>query len=394
MQAGNLGSGVLNAWIDFNGNGVFEATDQIAVETNPAHAISTGSSITLTGTAPADTGSVSSTLYSRFRFTATAGQGGNSPTGEAQSGEVEDYVLMSLGDLLWYDNGAGGGTPNNGILDGGETGVHGVTVELYSSNQTPGTVTPIATTTTDNGRYLFTGLSPDADPVTSGIQNYVVHIPFENFNEDTDPLYRYYSTTGVNDDDTINEVNAGNANSDNGNDQTNPASTGISSSPISLTIAGEPTDDQPAGAAVDDDPNSNLTVDFGFLQYDYGDAPDSYGTTDSAGGARHPLDGVTFLGTLVDADTDGIPSVNADGDDSEGTPDDEDGVVFSSPIMLGKNVRSFNHYLGSRILEYLDRFRRQRDIRCWRTSRGERSNRHMDRSDIDLECASVGDGHC
>lgn len=48
----------------------------------------------------------------------------NSATGQAASGEVEDYVLMSLGNQLWYDNG--GGNPTNtydGLFDSGEATV-------------------------------------------------------------------------------------------------------------------------------------------------------------------------------------------------------------------------------------------------------------------------------
>ena len=69
-----------------------------------------------------------------------------------------------------------------------------------------------------------------------------------------------------------------------------------------------------------------------FTVYDYGDAPNSYGVSYSAQGARHALrvQGPR-LGTLVDAETDGQPTVGADGDDKSGyAPDDEDGIVPSS----------------------------------------------------------------
>ncbi len=41
------------------------------------------------------------------------------------------------------------------------------------------------------------------------------------------------------------------------------------------------------------------------------------------------IDGTTYLGAAVDADTDGQPTAAADGDDLDGS-DDEDGVVFTS----------------------------------------------------------------
>ncbi|OQX02939.1 MAG: hypothetical protein BWK80_56820, partial [Desulfobacteraceae bacterium IS3] len=185
------------------------------------------------------------TLYSRFRITAKEFQGGENPTGLAQSGEVEDYALMSLGDLVWNDNSFGGGTGNNGIQDGTEPGIAGVIVELLNSS---GTV--IATTTTDaNGRYLFTGLNPG---------NYSVRIPSTEF-ASGEPLYSYISTTdiitGGEDPDTDN----GNENADeNGVDNTNPAVNGIFSQQITLALGTEPVNDGDADA------NSNRTVDFGF----------------------------------------------------------------------------------------------------------------------------------
>ncbi len=87
---------------------------------------------------------------------------------------------------------------------------------------------------------------------------------------------------------------------------------------------------------------------------DYGDAPETYGTLRTAFGAMHGVDGVTFLGAKVDWESDGQPSVNADGDDFEvpckdaspgdkickenGIPiptDDEDGVVFTNQLVAG-----------------------------------------------------------
>jgi Ca2+-binding RTX toxin-like protein len=68
----------------------------------------------------------------------------------------------------------------------------------------------------------------------------------------------------------------------------------------------------------------------GYL-YDFGDAPDSYGTLLATNGAQHDYDNVLFLGTAVDGDVDGQPTLNADGDDavvSQTNFDDEDGVVL------------------------------------------------------------------
>jgi hypothetical protein len=65
---------------------------------------------------------------------------------------------------------------------------------------------------------------------------------------------------------------------------------------------------------------------------DFGDAPTSYGTTTPTG-ARHAIGGPR-LGATVDDETNGFPSVAADGDDLDNT-DDEDGVTFPNPIVRG-----------------------------------------------------------
>jgi hypothetical protein len=82
---------------------------------------------------------------------------------------------------------------------------------------------------------------------------------------------------------------------------------------------------------------------------DFGDAPESYGTLLSSGanpnpGPSHTLSDL-FLGRLVDAEPDGQPSANADGDDLNMTPptfaDDEDGLTlgsFSVGLMGGLEV--------------------------------------------------------
>lgn len=70
---------------------------------------------------------------------------------------------------------------------------------------------------------------------------------------------------------------------------------------------------------------------------DFGDAPDTYGTTIAANGPRHVL-GPLRLGVAWDAEPDGLPSAGAVGDDvTADWPDDEDGVLFlgSSPISGG-----------------------------------------------------------
>lgn len=64
----------------------------------------------------------------------------------------------------------------------------------------------------------------------------------------------------------------------------------------------------------------------GFRDYDFGDLPAVYNIVELlSNGARHELNGL-YLGDSVDADADGFPSADADGDDNNGS-DDEDGII-------------------------------------------------------------------
>ena len=70
-------------------------------------------------------------------------------------------------------------------------------------------------------------------------------------------------------------------------------------------------------------------------EWDFGDAPDpTYPTLAASNGAAHVIVPGFFLGSGVDWDADGQPDPNALGDDNDGT-DDEDGVVFTSALVIG-----------------------------------------------------------
>ena len=101
------------------------------------------------------------TMAARFRFTADAMGDDRAATGVAASGEVEDYVLGSIGDIVFFDNGAGDGTATDGIQNGTEPGFAGVVVNLLDDSGTPildADGDPITTTTDDDGNYEFPGL--------------------------------------------------------------------------------------------------------------------------------------------------------------------------------------------------------------------------------------------
>lgn len=88
--------------------------------------------------------------------------------------------------------------------------------------------------------------------------------------------------------------------------------------------------------------NAGDNFDFGFLSSsDYGDAPDSYGTTVSANGASHAIIAGLRLGSNIDRELNGQPSATANGDDTNGAIDDEDGVQLTTPLGPG-DTATFN----------------------------------------------------
>ena len=232
----------VGAWLDLNNDGNFTAGEFFTTEvTNPTNGNNLVTT-TISFTAPADVGDE---VFARFRVSTTPEEVNDISlsTGIATSGEVEDYVLLSLGNRVFFDTGEG--TTNNGQFDAsnGELGVDGVTVELYTAGQTPGVDTPFATVETSNGgEYLFTGLPPG---------DYFAHVAVENF-ADGGPLAGYYSSDGQTND------NQDEGSNENGIDA-NPLINGISSGVVTLSPGGAPAAGLDGNTA-----NSDLTLDFGF----------------------------------------------------------------------------------------------------------------------------------
>lgn len=91
--------------------------------------------------------------------------------------------LASLGNRVWLDMGAGGGTANNGVQDGTEPGVAGVPVMLYrnGADGLPGTNDDVlvgSTITDAYGIYLFENLQPtdQTNATTIGQTSYNVRV--------------------------------------------------------------------------------------------------------------------------------------------------------------------------------------------------------------------------
>ncbi|HPS62405.1 MAG TPA: T9SS type A sorting domain-containing protein, partial [Bacteroidales bacterium] len=94
---------------------------------------------------------------------------------------------------------------------------------------------------------------------------------------------------------------------------------------------------------------------------DWGDAPDvfsnpfDYPTLMASNGARHNIVPGVFLGTKVDAEPDGQPSVGADCDDNDclyaSSGDDEDGVNMPAVVEIGN---TYNITVQASVAGYLD----------------------------------------
>lgn len=193
--------------------------------------------------------------------------------------------VYAIGNRVWFD------TDNSGTINGAETGINGVTVNLYAAGDLS---TALATaTTTNSGYYLFNNL--DAG-------DYVVAIAASNF---SGVLQDYWSSgTSRANDGSLGETTAPAANGDidsddNGTLRTSGLLTGaVVSSVITLGpgATSEPTGetDLDGGDQGQPDGQANMTVDFGFYTVSLGDLV--WNDQDNDGlfnGAEAGIDGVT-----------------------------------------------------------------------------------------------------
>ncbi|MBW1817192.1 MAG: hypothetical protein JRJ60_08525, partial [Deltaproteobacteria bacterium] len=111
-----------------------------------------------------------------------------------------------------------------------------------------------------------------------------------------------------------------------------------------LTTDTNITTSTPNGPAADGEVEDYpVTIGGTVEQRDFGDAPNTYGTTLAANGARHTISSGFHMGPAIDAETDGQPGVNANGDDLNGaTPDDEDGVSITPPLQPGSSSNTLS----------------------------------------------------
>ena len=146
------GSGFLNAWIDWNGNGIFDSIEQVATDVQDLSGLG---AIDLLVTVPSD--ALVGTTFARFRWSSDFNIG---PSGYASNGEVEDYQIAiggggtMLSGRVFIDNGLGGVIAHDGQIAGNEqSGAFGSIALLDGSGN------PLATATV-NPDGTWTGTLP------------------------------------------------------------------------------------------------------------------------------------------------------------------------------------------------------------------------------------------
>ncbi|MCB0706880.1 MAG: hypothetical protein KDC34_16305, partial [Saprospiraceae bacterium] len=323
-------SAVLQAWIDFNGNGTFEANEELTSGSFSTAGVTVPDGAGLVNAelcfeVPADATFTGGQAMSRWRLSPNGGLGSDGPNGGPYPfGEVEDHKaqLAKIGNYVWNDSN-GDGQQNEPAIGGlndvdiqltwaGANGIFGDSDdEVYQ------------TTTSNmgvNGMYMFNGLIPGAYKVA------VIDGPGQPTQIEVGGPYT---------------------------DSNDPAGTMVMiPDPVNLPLGENGTGDNP-NDPVYPDPNNDLSIDFGFIFLDHGDLPDTYGTTDNNNGPAHIVNPRLKLGTCVDSDEDGQPEAMAGmmqgGDDNdsnsemtegvcEASGDDEDGIEFITPMVPGSTA--------------------------------------------------------
>ncbi len=276
----------LNAWIDWNADGDWDDTaEQVFTDTD---LVAGNNALTLAVPAVA---TVSDAAYARFRCSS---KGGDTTTGEADDGEVEDYKLaivadvktpMSVGNFIWMDS------DQNGQQSSGEYGLVGSTVTSVTLVKADGTPARdldnkvvASQTITASGTYLFGNL-PEGEYILKVI-----------------PPFGYVPTLGGDDADS---------NPSDTDNNCRVTEQGFQTYPFTLQAGAAPDTDLDG-----DDANGNLTVDCGFYlpakpTYSVGNqvwVDDGAGIDTNAGnGLRDADEGSVPDGVQVELrDTDGL----------------------------------------------------------------------------------------
>jgi fimbrial isopeptide formation D2 family protein/uncharacterized repeat protein (TIGR01451 family) len=364
-QAGGLntaevtvtGSGFLSAWIDFDQNGVFDPGEAIFDDEPVVDGLNT-LDFAVPITAP------HGETYARFRLTSQEDVA-DTPTGPAADGEVEDYVIHITAPV---SQACEAGLINSGFeepLVNGPTPFiqqfSGGRIKTYHENVVPGwsfvAADPTAGTEEErNAIEIWRTPNPAAHEGAqfAEINAYVFgYLYQEMVTTPGTTLTWQFAHRGRAGADTI----ALNIGAPGATVQQTTETTGNTAWQVYtgqyVVPAGQfitrfefeaiesATGNSAAGNFLD-------AIQFGVeCPTDFGDAPDSYGTSLTSDGARHEISAYDdagdtadlMLGSAIDSELDGAPGIDADGDDVDDVDvDDEDGV--SSPIEFVAGVET------------------------------------------------------
>jgi LruC domain-containing protein len=298
----------------------------------------------------------------------------------------------SIGDKVWYD------TDGNGIQDTGESGIPGVAVNLYDAS---GTILMAQTKTDGKGAYTFGGLlgasyivefakpngsfafSPQSQGSNGALDSDVdttsgrasVSVAASQNRTDIDAGMAITGVQPITIGDSVWLDGNGDLAFNTGEGQANVrvvlydglgnelARLATSASDANYLFTGLAQGNYrvavdksslPTNAALIADPDALLdsmhdvvnqtagtnAMDFGYSTHiDFGDLPNSYGTSLTSNGARHAITGIYLGNSATDAESDGQVTNDATGDNVNGsTPNDENGVSFAGPWIKGQNA--------------------------------------------------------
>lgn len=332
------GDALLQGWIDFNGNGSWaDAGDQIIVN----RVVGAGS-IPIVYSVPAS--ARAGTSYARFRLSGISNLSfAGNPAGTTVDGEIEDYAITIDAPQLDY----GDAHEKFPVVAGQDGARHlrnpdvymgdGVNAEIdVESNGQPSVGADgddLASPNGDDedGVTFLSALEPSATAIVNVRTSTTGHL---------DAWVDFDGSFSWDEDEQIfvsRQVTGGTA----GNTLTftvpKDAKLGATYARFRFSLKGGL---KTTGLA-DDGEVEDYRVSIVDSPADFGDAPESYPVLLSQDGARHKYNPDVFMGKAIDPESDGQPSAAASGDDTNppGVVDDEDGVVFLTPLQAGTAAR-------------------------------------------------------
>lgn len=327
--------GMIDAWIDFDGNGTWHSTEQIV--SNGFHS-GGGAVVSYSFTVPAS--AVPGNTFARVRYSSGGnllpfgpGAGGVPPDGEVEDHQVvidQGQMPLDFGDApdqpyptLAASNGARHNTSSTFCI--------GAAIDTEPDGQ------PAANADGDD----LAGVPDDEDGVTWYALNQGqasrVDVMVTGMNGKIDAWVDFNADGDWLDPGEQIVVSAAAATGLNTYNFNVPAAAvpgATTYTRVRLSNAGGLA---PTGGPVPGEVEDDMVVISEEQQLDFGDAPDpTYPTLLASDGARHRLSNIV-LGQLADPEADGQPTPNADGDDVNPplVVDDEDGIAFPTALISG-----------------------------------------------------------